>query len=35
MLSPAHAVVADELLADLRHAVDHHGESRGVEARYS
>ena len=35
MLSPAHAAVADELLADLRDAVDHHGESRGVEARYS
>jgi len=35
MLSPAHAAVADELLSDLRDAVDHHGESRGVEARYS
>lgn len=35
MLSPAHAAVADELLTDLRHAVGHHGESRGVEARYS
>jgi sphinganine-1-phosphate aldolase len=35
MLSPAHTAVADELLADLRHAVRHHGESRGVEARYS
>jgi sphinganine-1-phosphate aldolase len=35
MLSPAHSVVADELLADLRDAVGHHGESRGVEARYS
>jgi sphinganine-1-phosphate aldolase len=35
MLSPAHATVAGELLADLRHAVRHHGESRGVEARYS
>jgi glutamate/tyrosine decarboxylase-like PLP-dependent enzyme len=35
MLSPAHAAVADDLLADLRHAVGHHGESRGVEARYS
>ena len=35
MLSPAHAAVADELLADLRFAVEHHGESRGVEARYS
>ncbi len=35
MLSPAHAAVADELLSDLRDAVAHHGESRGVEARYS
>ena len=35
MLSPAHAAVADELLTDLRWAVGHHGESRGVEARYS
>jgi sphinganine-1-phosphate aldolase len=35
MLSPAHAAVADELLADLRDAVAHHGDSRGVEARYS
>jgi glutamate/tyrosine decarboxylase-like PLP-dependent enzyme len=35
MLSPAHADVADELLADLRFAVAHHGESRGTEARYS
>ncbi len=35
MLSPAHGPVADELLSDLRDAVDHHGESRGVEARYS
>ena len=35
MLSPAHADVADELLADLRDAVANHGESRGVEARYS
>ena len=35
MLSPAHGAVADELLSDLRDAVDHHGESRGVEARYS
>jgi sphinganine-1-phosphate aldolase len=35
MLSPAHAAVADELLADLRDAVENHGESRGVEARYS
>lgn len=35
MLSPAHTAVRDELLADLRHAVAHHGESRGVEARYA
>ena len=35
MLSPAHAAVADELIADLRDAVEHHGESRGVAARYS
>jgi sphinganine-1-phosphate aldolase len=35
MLSPAHGAVADELLSDLRDAVEHHGESRGVEARYS
>ena len=35
MLSPAHAAVVDELLFDLRDAVAHHGESRGVEARYS
>lgn len=35
MLSPAHAAVADDLVTDLRWAVEHHGESRGVEARYS
>lgn len=35
MLSPAHAAVVDELLSDLRDAVDQHGESRGVAARYS
>jgi sphinganine-1-phosphate aldolase len=35
MLSPAHAAVADELLADLRSAVEHHGTSRGVGARYA
>lgn len=35
MLSPAHAAVADELLSDLGVAVRDHGESRGVEARYS
>lgn len=35
MLSPAHGAVVDELLADLRFAVDHHGTSRGVGARYA
>jgi glutamate/tyrosine decarboxylase-like PLP-dependent enzyme len=35
MLSPAHGDVADELLRDFADAVAHHGESRGVEARYS
>jgi glutamate/tyrosine decarboxylase-like PLP-dependent enzyme len=35
MLSPAHAAVVDELVADLRWAVGHHGESRGVQPRYS
>lgn len=35
MISPAHAGVIDELIADLRHAVANHGESRGVEARYA
>lgn len=34
MLSPYHARVADEFLADLATAVAEHGESRGVEARY-
>jgi hypothetical protein len=35
MLSPAHGAVVDELIADLRDAVADHGDSRGVEARYS
>ena len=35
MLSPAHAAVVDDLVADLRDAVADHGESRGKEARYS
>lgn len=35
MLSPAHGAVVDELLADLADAVAHHGDSRGVEARYA
>lgn len=35
MLSPAHARVADQLVADLAAAVAHHGASRGKEARYS
>ena len=34
MLSPYHARVADEFLADLAGAVAEHGESRGVAARY-
>lgn len=35
MVSPAHDAVVDTFLADLRDAVAHHGESRGIEARYS
>lgn len=35
MISPGHADVLDDLLADLDDAVASHGESRGVEARYS
>ena len=35
MLSPAHRSVVDELLADLAFAVAHHGESKGVAARYA
>jgi glutamate/tyrosine decarboxylase-like PLP-dependent enzyme len=35
MLSPVHGTVVDELLADLIYAVEHHGASRGLEARYS
>jgi hypothetical protein len=35
MLSPAHAGVVDDLVRDFGDAVAHHGESRGVEARYS
>jgi hypothetical protein len=35
MLSPIHASVVDELLADLADAVVHHGPSRGGEVRYS
>ena len=34
MLWPFHAHVVDQFLADLRDAVAHHGESRGVEATY-
>jgi glutamate/tyrosine decarboxylase-like PLP-dependent enzyme len=34
IVSPSHAGVADEFLADLADAVAAHGESRGVEARY-
>jgi glutamate/tyrosine decarboxylase-like PLP-dependent enzyme len=35
MVSPAHAAVVDSFLSDLQHAVAHHGESKGAEARYS
>ncbi len=35
MVSPEHDRVADAFLADLRDAARHHGESKGVEARYS
>lgn len=35
MISPLHAKYADEFLRDLQWAVDNHGESRGVEARYN
>ena len=35
MISPAHATVVDELIADLTDAVAHHGESRGKDVRYS
>ncbi len=35
MISPAHAKIADTFLEDLRQAIAHHGESRGVQARYS
>ncbi|MFQ5699704.1 MAG: pyridoxal phosphate-dependent decarboxylase family protein [Myxococcota bacterium] len=35
MLSPIHARVVDDFLRDLAEAVESHGPSRGVEARYS
>jgi sphinganine-1-phosphate aldolase len=35
MLSPAHAAVVDQLIADLSHAVERGGESRGKAVRYS
>jgi len=35
MVSPAHAEVADEFLADLKVAYERRADSRGVEARYS
>ena len=35
MISPEHDRVADAFLADLRDAVETHGESRGKDARYS
>jgi glutamate/tyrosine decarboxylase-like PLP-dependent enzyme len=34
IISPSHLAVAGEFLADLAHAAAHHGESRGVAARY-
>lgn len=34
MLSPVHLDVVDQFLADLADAVAHHGDSRGIEARY-
>ena len=35
MVSPAHEAVAEQFLEDLRESVKAHGDSRGVEARYS
>ncbi len=35
MISPLHGQYAYDFLSDLRWAVDNHGESRGVEARYN
>ena len=35
MVSPEHDRVVDDFLADLRFAVENHGESKGTEARYS
>jgi sphinganine-1-phosphate aldolase len=35
MVTPNHAKVVGQFLADLRDAVAHHGTSRGVQARYS
>lgn len=35
MVSPAHADVAEQFLEDLRESVKAHGDSRGVQARYS
>jgi glutamate/tyrosine decarboxylase-like PLP-dependent enzyme len=35
MVSPAHERIVEEFLGDLRDAVEHAGESRGVKARYS
>lgn len=34
IISPSHVEAAEPFLADLAEAVAHHGESRGVEARY-
>jgi hypothetical protein len=35
MISPVHALVVDELIADLRDAVETHGSRREGAARYS
>lgn len=35
MVSPAHERIVEQFLGDLRYAVEHAGEARGVEARYS
>jgi hypothetical protein len=35
MVSPGHANVVDEFLADLGYAVTNHGTSKGAAARYS
>jgi hypothetical protein len=35
MVTPNHARIVDDFLADLRVAVERHGPSRGKQARYS